>query len=402
MIEEVFHQRRVAVLLTAANNFDRSLYRGVLQYARKAGNWTVNFFPSEYDQLQRTDFAEWSGDGIIGKVRSDDVAIAVLKKKLPMVLTDLRGEYANKKHFLRLPHLLYESEPIGKTAADFFLRQGHKHFAYFQEKSNADWSVRREALFTQLIEDEGYQVHKFQPSATMYSEYLLDINRLVRIDTGPLDDWLRSLPKPTALFAANDCYAGYIRDACLRCGIAIPDEISLLGVGNDWMICEQSSLTLSSIIGNVSSGGYLAADCLDRLMNGETLDEESLMIRFGTPFLIIQRESTNRFKTQDSLVIRALDFISESNGAHINVADVVRHTNVSRRLLEMRFKNALNESIHGIIQRYRIEHVKKMLLETDWSMKQIVESSGFYDRKHMENSFYALTGEKFAQFCREE
>ncbi|NIN34840.1 MAG: substrate-binding domain-containing protein, partial [Gammaproteobacteria bacterium] len=78
-------------------------------------------------------------------------------------------------------------------------------------------------------------------------------------------DWLLTLPKPIGLMACNDDRGEWAIEACKIAGLSVPDEIAIIGVDNDQLICDLCNPPLSSIVLNVEKAGYEAAALLDKM-----------------------------------------------------------------------------------------------------------------------------------------
>ena len=81
--------------------------------------------------------------------------------------------------------------------------------------------------------------------------------------------WLAQLPKPAGIMIASDQLGTALLEACRRAEVAVPDDVSVIGVDNDEPLCLVSDPPLTSIWPNHAQVGYEAAHLLDRLMQGE-------------------------------------------------------------------------------------------------------------------------------------
>jgi LacI family transcriptional regulator len=173
------------------------------------------------------------------------------------------------------------------------------------------------------------------------------------------------LPKPIGLFASYDIRGQRILDACRNVGLAVPDEVAVLGVDNEALLCELASPRLSSVASDPHRTGYEAAALLGRMMNGEGLGELEVRI---PPMGGCRRESSNVLATGDPEVVRAVRFIRKHPCESIQVKDVLRTIPLSRKALEVRFKNLLHHTIHDEIIRVRVDRVRQLLRSTDLTL----------------------------------
>jgi LacI family transcriptional regulator len=190
--------------------------------------------------------------------------------------------------------------------------------------------------------------------------------------------WVKKLPKPVGVMACDDFRGLQLLEACASEGIAVPQEVAVIGVGNDDVACEVASPPLSSIMLNSFRMGYEAAALLDRLMRGERVDAVERLL---PPLDVVTRQSTDVMAVADPVVSSAMRFIHEHACDGIKVTDVLRHVLVSRTVLEDRFHRALDRSAHEMILESRTKRVKELLAQTELSLADIADRAGF---KHVE------------------
>jgi LacI family transcriptional regulator len=190
--------------------------------------------------------------------------------------------------------------------------------------------------------------------------------------------WLAKLPRPLAVFACYDARGQQVLDACRRFGLAVPDEVAVLGVDNDDVLCELSPPPLSSIIPNVQRSGWEAAAMLARMMAGEKVRPGLYAI---PPKGIACRQSTDVTAVDDACVAQAARFIRENACSGIGVAEVVAAVPLARRLLEKRFRALLGHTLREELTRVQMHRVKEVLSGTNLPLAEIADRVGF---KHVE------------------
>ena len=364
---------QIAVLLETSHGISRLELQGILKYVRVYGPWSIHNTVGSTHDLKMPDLRHWKGQGIIGRVTSDAMARAIIAARLPTVLFNPSDRYLLPTHPLaKCSRTKSDSAAIGKIAAEYYLAKKFTRFAFVGEVQNINWSRAREVSYVAHLNEAGQTCHVYplppQPQTKWDAERPL------------LCKWLKKLPKPIALFAANDYRARQILDACLVMNIAVPHEIAVLGVNNDVLICETCIPPLSSIALNAEHAGYEAARMLDEQMHHPKRPQE--IISYG-PTEIIARDSTDALHITDRLVIDALEFIRINKGLMIRVSDVAKHLNISCRWLEIRFQEALGYAIHDTIQRMRMESICTMLKETDLPLAVISRKCGFSMPNHL-------------------
>ena len=201
--------------------------------------------------------------------------------------------------------------------------------------------------------------------------------------------WLCTLPGQTALIASNDHYGRRVLGASVDAGINVPEDLAVIGVDNDEIICELCYPTLSSVVPNTEQIGYLAAKTLHQLLNGGKRPPREQLIK---PLSIFTRRSTDATAVSDRFVSTALQFIHSHATGAIDVNDVVRQTQSSRRFLEQRFRQVVGRPIHAEIARVRIETTQRLLTTTSLSIKEIACQSGFQRPDYLSAVFQKILG----------
>ena len=239
------------------------------------------------------------------------------------------------------------------------------------------WDLNREHFFKQYINDYGFECDVYQtPKEKMRMSW--------EIEQPYLAEWLLQLPKPIAVFATNDDRARHVLEACHIAGLDAPSDVAVLGSDNDEMICTLTSPPLSSIAYNFENCGFEAAELLDKLMDDRNYPKTTVITQ---ALGIISRQSTDILAIEDIDVSKALQFIQINFRKNISVADVVEATTLSRRSLELRFKEISRHSIAEEIRRQRIAHAAKLLVGTNLTVSQIAAAAGFQETKRLNEAF---------------
>jgi len=169
----------------------------------------------------------------------------------------------------------------------------------------------------------------------------------------------------------------------------VPNEIAILGVDNDELLCELTSPPLSSVFPNAPRAGYEAAELLNRIMEGQKIGPKAHRI---APLGVKVRQSTDVLAIDDRVIARALQFIREQACTGINVDDLLRAVPLSRRVLEQRFQRLLGRTPREEILNVRLNRAKQFLAETDLSLAQIAERTGFEHVEYLSVVFKRETG----------
>ena len=364
---------KILVLTDFSSGYSRRLLEGIIRYSREAGAWSFLRMPLYYQMMHGENavvsFAKrWKADAIIAQLR--DVNIEELNTlDIPIIV---QNYHERSKYISNLTGDYYST---GVMAADYFLNRGYQHFAYYGYQ-NAIWSRERGVGYIEQIERAGYHCEVLENKNPNTKEWLYN--------TRQVGSWLEALPKPIALFACDDYYALQISETCNILNIAIPDEIALLGVDNDELLCNLSSPTLSSIVLDVENGGYQAAKLLYQSIKDGTKEAFNIVVE---PLYVENRASTEKYAVADEYLQKVLDHIKENFNKPISVDDLVDLVPYSRRVLEKKFKETLRTSIYQCVLDHRINHFIKLLLSTDYHLPDAAIQSGFDDYKNVSRIF---------------
>ena len=369
-------RRSVALLIETSNGYCRGLLEGIIEYARHQADWSIHLNEQERGAPPPDWLWSWKGDGVIARVETDSIGQRL--KQLPLPIVDLSAA----RHLKGIPWADTEDRAIVQLAVDHFLDRQFRSLAYCGDPGFA-WSNSRRDHFRHFTEEQGLRFFEHQVTHRYDRDYQLDQVKRA------LAAWLMSLPRPTAIMACYDFLAQQILDVCRSHRIAVPEEIAVLGVDDDHLICELSEPTLSSVIPDTRRTGREAAELLERMMNHEPVDIDRPLIT--QPLGVRQRQSTDTMAIDDPDIAVALSYIRRHACDNIRVADVLRQTRLSRRAFEHRFVKCVGHTPHEEINRVRMDRIRILLTETDASVQEISRRAGFEYPEYMAAAFKRCT-----------
>lgn len=364
---------KILVLTDFSSEFSRHLLRGIIRYSREAGPWSFQrmplYFRMMYGDEGVVEYArKWNADAIIAQLRNTDINL-LDSLQIPIIVQN----YAERNE--AVSNLTGDYYNTGVMAARFFLSKGYYNFAYYGYKK-AIWSRERGAGFRDEVEKQGFTCHILENKNPDTREWVYNHEQIA--------EWLLSLPKPVGLFACDDNYALQISETCNIYNIAIPEEISLLGVNNDELLCNISNPPLSSIVLDVENGGYQAGRLLHKLIEKKIKGPFNIVIE---PLYIEHRASTQKYAVTDKYIQKVLSYIDANYTNQITVDDLVKQVPLSRRVLERRFKKATGSSLYKCIQDHKIDHFSRLLLNSDCNLYEAALLAGFDSYKNVPRIF---------------
>ena len=364
---------KILLLTDFSSGYSRNLLKGIVRYSKEVGNWSFQRMPLYYRMLYGENGVvewakKWQADAIIAQL--SDVNIELLNDlNIPIIVQNYRDR--NKA----VSNLTGDYFNTGVMAAKFFLNRGYRNFAFYGFKG-AIWSRERADGYSHEIEKQGYKLAVLENDNKDREEW--SYNHTV------LGNWLQSLPKPVALFACDDHFALQISETCNVYNINVPDDIAILGVDNDDLLCNISDPSLSSIVLDVENGGYNAGKLLHQLITKEITEPFNIVVN---PLIIERRKSTEKYAVWDKNIRTILNYIEKNYANHLSVEELVKQVPLSRRVLEKKFKEETGESLYQYIQNYRIDQFTRLLITTDYSLFEAALQSGFENYKNVSRVF---------------
>ena len=354
----------IAVIMNVNKDFDRRIVAGIARYAQEVGNWSVYLEDEMLDKMP--DLRAWDGDGIIADLDDPLVERAVAGVKIPVVGV---GGFAWPSLLkANVPYVATDNWAIGRLGAEHLLGCGFESFAYFGTPRTRyhSWSAQRGLAFADRLKSAGFTCRSYVGRHRTARRWNALQERLV--------GWLKTLPRPVAIMACDDPRARHVVEACRQAKLGVPDDVAILGVDNDPMMCEMSVPTLSSIEQNAEAIGYTAATALRRM-----LGRNKEVKRWATvpPLRVVTRRSTDVIASKDCVVVGALRYIRERRSKVLQVTDVAEYVAVSRTTLDRHFQKAIGRSVHDELERVRLETAKHLLATTDLPIKSVAHQSGF-------------------------
>lgn len=361
---------KVILAIETSAAYGRGLLLGIAKYSRILGTWAFYSEPGgEQTSLPRLD--SWGASGIIARVADEKDAKRFIDTGLPTIFVPLKQTVPG------FPNIIDDCATEGKMAAQHLLDRGFRNFT-FCGFTGMYWSQERRNSFCKTIAQAGFQTRCYDRKRVKVHPHYESEQRL-------LADWLKCLPKPVGLMACDDEHGRHVIEACKLAALHVPEQIAVIGVDNDRVVCALSDPPLSSIAVNTERAGYEAAQLLDELMaRKKKTRRKNIIVK---PLHIVTRQSTDILAIEDRLVAQAVRFIREHAKDAITVDDVVDAATISRRPLEKRFRRVLNRSLLQEIRRVRAKHVAHMLAGTNLSISHIAAALGYPNVKHIARSF---------------
>jgi LacI family transcriptional regulator len=362
--------------------YGRRILRGIANYVQGRQPWSI-VLAEPADQTRPPAWLErWRGDGVICRFTTPQLVRALAKTKVPFV--DL-SDHAD----LGLPRIWSDHRAIGRLGAEHLLERGLRHFGFCGLRGG-EWSTLRRDGFVDAVRQAGLSAGVCQSRSQERQPAPSEE------DQRTLIAWLKSLPKPVGVMASNDWSGQRVLNACRSAGLTVPEEVAVVGVDNDELVCNLCDPPLSSVIPNPAQIGYEAAARLDALMSGGAAQPPLLIAPLG----VAARRSSDVLAIDDPDIAAAVRYIRETACNGIEVAQVLEHVAMSRSHLERGFHKFLGRTPQQEIRLAQTKRVKQLLADTDLSLAQISRLAGYKHPEYMSYAFKRETAQTPGQYRR--
>ena len=307
-------------------------------------------------------------DGIIGFVSTPELGRKMTSLGVPIV--DVQGE----GNCPGAPVIDTDPEAVARLAADFLLKAGFIHFA-FGGYPGIFFSDRRSEAFCRILRSRGYAVDVYAPPPKVCASIRQQFREMRGLEyESALATWLARLPKPVAILACNDIRGQQVITACRDLGIAMPADVAVIGVDNDEILCRLCRPTLTSIAPDTEGIGQMAAELLDRMLDGTPV-EPGLYHR--PPARIVERQSTDITTAQHPVVLAASRLIRDRACKGISVEQICDLVGCSRSSLDALFKLHLGRPVAQEMTRIRLSRAMRLFEDTNLTLDLVARECGF-------------------------
>jgi len=359
----------VVVTIPTANFTQRKILEGILAYSSEHGPWLFHLNTGDIATQGIKRIEKWGVDGMIALSANQALLnkLSHINKPIVLINPPPHIDFTAK----RLVIVRRDNLNLGKMAAEYLLSRGYRSFAFVGSPRPAEWSDGRRDGFIRKLDEFGF-------SCNIYSDPTPEERADFSLEAPRLGAWLKSLPKRTALFTVKDYRGQQILAACLDVGISVPDDLAVLSTGDDAVLCEAATPSLSSIALDGENTGRICAKALEVMMNGR---KPHKLVDIAFP-RIVTRRPTDTFAVNDPILSRVLSIVRAQLGQPIRLAAIAEELGISMRTIETKSMRLLGHPIREEILRLRISEGIAMLTNSPLSISDIATHCGFCNASH--------------------
>ena len=366
------------------------VFEGINRFAAGNDNWKASVLPfaegGPSGEGRLAGAGELPFDGIIARA---DGRLAERSQAQGIVLVNI---WVNSPVADQLVTVAPDYREIGRRCGRHLLGRGLRRFGYLGFERDKACRRQYEGL-REVVSRAGCAAPRFLARRT----YNRDAARWAEFQ-GRLGEWIGSLSPPVGIAATDDLMGRYVAELCSHLSLRVPEDVAIVGTGDDLPICLHPEPALSSVDCGYVQAGYRAAELLDEMMRRGRGDAVSEMLDNAR---LVARHSTDAFAVDDPIIGAALRFISEHCDQPINVSDVVGQVGASRRSLERKFSQVLGQSIGQEISRMRIRRLERLLVESTEPLEEVSRRCGFSDADQMRANFVRILGMTPSEYRRQ-
>ncbi|MBN2992505.1 XylR family transcriptional regulator [Pseudomonas cedrina subsp. fulgida] len=367
---------RIALLFNGSKIYDRGIIAGIGNYLSSTRvSWDLFL---EEDFLCRLKGIErWHGDGIIADFDDPLIGEALAGSKVPVVAVG--GSYEDAGAYPKgIPYVATDNDALMRMAYEHLIEAGLTRFACFSlppAQANR-WAQEREKAFKRLLQRDGLPVQIYRGLGTSAPLWDSAVEQQIA--------WLQSLPKPIGIIAVTDARARQLLQACLTAGIAVPEEVALIGIDNDPLTRTLTRVPLSSVIQGTETMGRTAAALLHQMLHGKPCTGTQVLV---PPDAINVQASSLHQPLGNPYVMQALLFIRQYACQGIKTAQVAAYVGVSRSSLEAHFRKVRGCTVHDEILRFKLASAAKGLESHGLAIADIARQCGFKSAQYLHTVF---------------
>ncbi|KJV37269.1 XylR family transcriptional regulator [Luteibacter yeojuensis] len=357
---------RIALLFNANKVYDRQVIAGIGQYLNSTRvEWDL-FLEEDFRSRMR-DIHLFRGDGVIADFDDPETEAALRELSIPVVAVG--GSYHDATRYpAAVPYIATDNAKLVRLAYDHLIEQGLARFALYSipELPGSRWAQEREHAFRGIVAAEKVEGLVYQGSPTTAGGWGEAVEHLVA--------WLAGLPKPIGLIAVTDARARQLLQACVIGGIAVPEQVAIVGIDNDPMAQLLNRIPLTSVIQGAEEMGRTAAHVLHQMLRGM----DCASTRIVVPPVGINVQVSSKFQPLRSPhVMRASHYIRQYGCLGIKTEQVADYVGVSRTVLEEHFKRELKQTVHQAILKHKLDTACELILGGEATLADIAVRCGF-------------------------
>jgi len=384
------HYRRIWTFGMSYSSPDGQMRKGLIKYRGRTKKWLLRDIGYPLHEIEKLKAEEITCDLLVGRLHEKEHAERFASLGAPIVDLQCTTEHPG---VIRTHQLDFRAG--GRLAAQHMLRLGYRNFTFLTYARQMGWA--------ESVAWEGFREEAEPHAATLdlivrpKREHIsMKPDRTIRELTS-ISAWLREMERPMAVLLFESRMAQEVCQFASFSGVSIPEDLALIGMQDDPLICETCMPSLSSIQYPAEYWGYRIGEHVDALLNGQDPGE----IMAIPPSQITERNSTGLVVIEDQLVARGLALMRHHAPSRLTITEMLQELPLTQRAFQLRFRKAIGRSPMEELFRIRVELARHYMVETDYTVERVAESCGFRHAESMSKYFKQWTGQTPTQYRRQ-
>ena len=356
--------KKIAIIVEPSRAYGRAVIRGIADFAREKRDWSLQLLS---DKTASSETLR-NFDGAIARIANETLAKRLRRTGLSVV-----DVFCDRRR-PGFGMVGSDHAAIGTKAADFFRSRGFANFAFLGIPGTT-FSEDRSAAFAKACPTKPF-IYANDREHSLWDEMIFRENPERFADKARVRKWLKSLPKPVAIFCCSDIRALQLQQVALACKFNVPQDVAILGVDDDTMICSLATVPISSIDPNAKSIGYTAARVLNAIMDDSPQQKVHRVYRVPCGQLV-ERTSTEHFPMDPPWLGSVLLHIEQNLGKALSAREIFTLSGHGAALVERVFNEKLGTSVQVHINNRKLAEAKRLLADPSLRISEIAYACGY-------------------------
>ena len=297
--------------------------------------------------------------------------------KIPVVYVDPSRELCRQG----VARVVMDNAEIARFAFRELMSGNPEALAFIGGRWNRLWSRERGSAFAFLAREAKLPFFPFQYRRES------DAERVSR-----LHDFVRGLPPRCGVFCATDLTAADVSGFAIEEHRLVPHDLTFVGVNDIEQKWKPPAPSVTSVRLDFERFGYEAAKML-----GNALDTS---VSIG-PLMVTRRDSTRGRGRREPSVAKAVEMIRTEACDGLTAEKLAARFPGTRRLFDLRFREAMGHSVLDEILHVRLERVLSLLARPDVPIGAIYFQCGFRSEIALHKLFTRRYGVSMRQWRKE-
>ena len=320
----------------------------------------------------------------------------------PRLFGDIPAVYVEPSHELcrmDVARVVMDNAEIARFAFRELMSGHPEALAFIGGRWNRIWSRERGSAFATLVREAKLPLFSFPHRRES------DAERDARLHA-----FVRNLPPRCGVFCATDRTAADVSGFALEEHRHVPHDLTFVGVNDIEQKWKAPAPSVTSVRLDFERFGYEAAKMLGNVLTTKTTKDHKDFVNPVSfvaksvsvgPLMVTRRDSTRGWGRRIPDILRAVEMIRAEACDGLTAAKLAARFPGSRRLFDLRFREAMGHPVHDEILHVRLERALTLLVRPDVPIGTISFQCGFRSEIALHKLFTRRYGVSMRQWRKE-